>query len=312
MQIVALLFVYSLICVGASLAGGWIPLVVELTHKRMQIAISFVSGIVLGIGLLHLLPHSFAALGSIDVTMLWVLAGFLFMFFLERFFHFHHHEAPGEESPLLEDVVCDREHEHAHAHRHHGHSHGHSHGHNQGHSRLAFSWVGVIIGLTLHGLVDGVTLAAAVKSEEGHGVLLAGIGACLAIALHKPFDSLTIGTMMAAAGKSTRARQLLNAAYALVTPLGIILFYALAGAAGSTGLGQTLGFAAGAFLCIATGDLLPELQFHRHDRFALSASLVAGIALAWGTVFLESSGHDHYHGPPPAQKSHEQHEGHGH
>ena len=109
MQPVALLVVYSLICLGASLAGGWIPLVVELTHKRMQIAISFVSGIVLGIGLLHLLPHSFAALGSIDVTMLWVLGGFLFMFFLERFFHFHHHEAPGEESPLLEDGGCDHE-----------------------------------------------------------------------------------------------------------------------------------------------------------------------------------------------------------
>ncbi len=308
MQPVALLVVYSLICVGASLAGGWIPLVVELTHKRMQIAISFVSGIVLGIGLLHLLPHSFAALGSIDVTMFWVLGGFLFMFFLERFFHFHHHEAPGEESPLLEEDGCEHDHDHAPA-----HSHQHHHGHGHGHSRLAFSWVGVIIGLTLHGLIDGVTLAAAVKSEEGHGVLLAGIGALLAVALHKPFDSLTIGTMMAAAGKSTWARHLLNAAYALVTPLGIILFYTLTNAAGSSaGLGQTLGFAAGAFLCIATGDLLPELQFHRHDRLALSMSLLAGIALAWGTVFLEASGHDHYHGPAAAQESHEQHEGAAH
>ncbi len=285
MQPVALLVVYSLICVGASLAGGWIPLVVELTHKRMQIAISFVSGIVLGIGLLHLLPHSFAALGSIDQTALWLLAGFLFMFFLERFFHFHHHEAPEAEGSVLDaHHACD------HAHHHGGHGHG----------RLAFSWIGVIIGLTLHGLIDGVTLAAAVKAEEGHGVLLAGIGACLAIALHKPFDSLTIGTMMAAAGKSPHARQLLNIAYALVTPLGIILFYTISTAAGSSfGLGQTLGFAAGAFLCIATGDLLPELQFHRHDRLALSASLLLGIALAWATVFLESSGHDHFHGAPP-------------
>ena len=171
----------------------------------------------------------------------------------------------------------------------------------------------MIIGLTLHGLIDGVTLAAAVKSEESHGVLLAGIGACIAIALHKPFDSLTIGTMMAAAGKSTRARQLLNAAYALVTPLGIILFYTISNAAGASfGLGQTLGFAAGAFLCIATGDLLPELQFHRHDRLALSASLLAGIGLAWATVFLEASGHDHYHGPAAAQEAHEHHEGAAH
>ena len=61
------------------------------------------------------------------------------------------------------------------------------------------------------------------------------------------------------------------------------------------GLGQILGFAAGAFVCIATSDLLPELQFHRHDRATLSAALVAGIALAWGTVYLEG-GHDHSHG----------------
>src|SRR5690606_15064553 len=158
--------------------------------------------------------------------------------------------------------------------------------------------------------------AAAVKAEEAHEVALAGIGALLAVALHKPFDSLTIGTLMAAAGKTPLARQALNAAYALVPPLGIALFYLFASGsdAGPRGLGETLGFAAGAFLCIATGDLLPELQFHRHDRFALSASLLAGIALAWATVFLEASGHDHFHHPAPAEthsQSHDEHD-HGH
>jgi zinc and cadmium transporter len=289
MHPVALLVVYSLICVGASLAGGWVPLVMRLTHRRMQIAISFVSGIVLGIGLLHLLPHSFAELRSIDRTVLWVLVGFLFMFFLERFFHFHHHDAP--EDGLSLDVAS------PHQHAHHDHDHDHDH-HAHEKPRLPFPWVGVAVGLTLHGLIDGVTLAAAVKAEAGYGVMLAGIGACLAVALHKPFDSLTIGTMMAAAGQSTWSRQLFNGAYALVTPLGVILFYSLstAAAGSSFGLGQTLGFAAGAFLCIATGDLLPELQFHRHDRVGLSLSLLAGIALAWGTVFLEAGGHDHFHG----------------
>jgi zinc and cadmium transporter len=293
MHPVATLILYSLICVVASLGGGWVPLVVRLTHRRMQIAISFVSGIVLGIGLLHLVPHSFAELGSIDQTVLWVLAGFLFMFFLERFFHFHHHDAPGDVQSLDSTLPQADEHEHgaacAHGHTHHHHAPSAISG--------AFPWIGVAIGLTLHGLIDGLALAAAVKAEAGHGVALAGLGALLAVALHKPFDSLTIGTMMAASGESARSRHLFNAAYALVTPLGIALFYWLATLGGSQfGLGQTLGFAAGAFICIATGDLLPELQFHRHDRSALSMSLLAGIALAWGTVFLEESGHDHFHG----------------
>jgi zinc and cadmium transporter len=290
MHPVATLAIYSLICVVASLAGGWVPLVMQLTHRRMQIAISFVSGIVLGIGLLHLVPHSFAELGSIDQTVLWVLAGFLFMFFLERFFHFHHHDAPGDAQSLDSTLPQADHHDHDHAHGHH----------HRAHDKLpgVFPWVGVAVGLTLHGLIDGLALAAAVKAEAGHGVVFAGLGALLAVALHKPFDSLTIGTMMAAAGQSTRMRQLFNAGYALVTPLGVALFYTLAtvGPESQFGLGQTLGFAAGAFICIATGDLLPELQFHRHDRAALSISLLAGLALAWSTVFLEGSGHDHFHG----------------
>jgi zinc and cadmium transporter len=302
MQPILLLLIYGLVCVVMSLAGGWLPLVVHLTHRRMQIAISFVSGIVLGIGLLHLLPHSFYELGSIDRTVLWAMGGFLFMFFLERFFHFHHHDAPEEELDHAHADACD---------------HHHAHAHDEPHLSAAFSWTGVAIGLTLHGLIDGVTLAAAVQAEASEGVwVLAGIGTLLAVGLHKPFDSLTITTLMTASGKSVSARQAINAAYALVTPLGMFLFYALSHSGGQqSGVGETLGFAAGAFLCIATSDLLPELQFHRHDRTALSLALLAGIALSWSTVFLESAGHDHHHHPPAVEEhdhDHEHDHEHGH
>jgi zinc and cadmium transporter len=296
MHAVLLLVVYSLVCVVASLAGGWAPFFLRLTHRGMQVAISFVSGIVLGIGLLHLLPHSAAALGSIDRTVLWALAGFLFMFFLERLFHFHHHDAP-EDSALEESAG-----QH-HGHTHSGAAHDPAHGRRAARTSTAFPWVGVAIGLTLHALVDGVAIAAAVRAESIEGsALVAGLGACLAVALHKPFDALTIGTLMAAADQSPRARLWLNGAYALVTPLGIGAFYALATASSNPaqGLGQALGFAAGSFLCIASSDLLPELQFHRHDRLKLSAALLAGIALAGSTVFLERSGHDHPHDAPRA------------
>jgi zinc and cadmium transporter len=300
MHVVLLLIVYSLVCIAASLAGGWVPLVMHLTHRGMQVAISFVSGIVLGIGLLHLLPHSALALGSIDRTVLWVLAGFLFMFFLERFFHFHHHDAPEDRLSLDEPAVVEHHH-HAPGERHDHVDHGHS-----ARSASAFPWVGVAIGLSLHALVDGVTIAAAVRADSiNHAAVLAGVGACLAVALHKPFDSLTIGTLMAAAQRSPRSRQWLNTAYALITPLGIVAFYALSAGTHdpARGLGQTLGFAAGSFLCIAMSDLLPELQFHRHDRVKLSAALAGGIILAWSTMFLESGGHDHFQAPESSADS---------
>ncbi len=287
----ALLVVYCLLTIVGSVIGGWIPLVLRLTHRRMQIAISFVSGMMLGIGLLHLLPHAFHALRSIDRTVIWVLGGFLFMFFLERFFHFHHHDVHDEAVPLA-DAHALAHPDHGH-HDHEGHNH---HNHSHGARPSAFSWSGAAIGLTLHSLVDGIAMAAAVNAESDFaGATLPGLGACLAIALHKPFDSLTIGTLLAAAGYTPRFRQALNALYALVTPLGVLLFYLTLGGESEAqhGLGQALGFAAGAFICIATSDLLPELQFHRHDRASLSIALLAGIALAWSTVFLEGAGHDH-------------------
>ncbi len=290
MQTVVLLVIYCAVSVVFSLAGGWIPLLVRLTHRRMQIAISFVSGIMLGIGLLHLLPHSYIALGSIEGATIWTLVGFLFMFFLERFFHFHHHDVPDEET--VDHSHSNHEpNQPAHSTLHHVHS-----AESVGQS---IPWSGAAIGLTLHALVDGVAMAAAVAADqEQHPVAWAGLGTVLAVVLHKPFDSLTIGTLMAAAGRSAGSRHMLNFLYSLVTPVGVLLFYASYGpfAAPQNGLGQALGFAAGAFICIASSDLLPELQFHRHDRAALSLALVAGIFVAWSTIFLEAGVHGHQHG----------------
>ena len=44
----------------------------------------------------------------------------------------------------------------------------------------------------------------------------------------------------------------------------------------------------GSFLCIACTDLLPELQFHSHDRLKLSLALLAGIGIA---VVIAQFGH---------------------
>ena len=58
-------------------------------------------------------------------------------------------------------------------------------------------------------------------------------------------------------------------------------------------LGVALAMAAGAFLCIAAADLLPEVQFHSHDRVLLTASLALGLTIAWGITVLERSSHAH-------------------
>ncbi|HEX9046775.1 MAG TPA: ZIP family metal transporter, partial [Verrucomicrobiae bacterium] len=247
-----LLAIYCVLTMLASLAGGWLLLAVHLTHTRLQMAVSFVAGLMLGIALLHFLPDASEHLQSLDKTVNWLLGGFLAMFFVQRFFHFHHHDLP-EGDP--EDCCA---HDHSHA-KQHQHDHTHTLADK---SAKQLSWVGTALGLTLHSLLDGLALAAAVAAgAQGHA-RLAGLGVALVVILHKPFDAMAVSTLMHAGGKSKSSRHMLNGLFALASPLGAALFYVGASqfATGNVPvLGYALAFCAGSFLCIASSDLLPEL-----------------------------------------------------
>jgi zinc and cadmium transporter len=256
-----LLATYCLFAFLAALMGGGLPNLFRLTHTRLQIAVSFVAGLMLGLSLLGLLPHASHELYSMHRGTAWALGGFLVMFLLQRFLPFHHHDVP-EGSPLDVDGRAD-----SLAQR----------------SASSLNWIGVALGLSLHSIFDGLALAAAVASgARGHGGAL-GLGTALAVILHKPFGALAITTLMAASGSTRASRCLVSLAFALVTPLGALLFYLGVGAWAYTHpawLGCALGFCAGTFLCIACADLLPELQFHSHDRLGLSLALLLGLGTA--------------------------------
>jgi zinc and cadmium transporter len=294
---VGLLAVYCALVLLASLMGGWLPLLVRLTHTRLQMAISFVAGLMLGIALLHFLPDAAEQLTSIERTVKWVLGGFLLMFFLQRFFHFHHHDLP-EGDP--EDCCHGHEH-HAHSETEPDHTH---HAHTLAEkSARQLSWIGTALGLTLHSLLDGLAIAAAVEAAAQGCTGIAGLGTALAVILHKPFDAMAVSTLMSASGSSKFSRQLLNALFSLATPLGVVLFYLGANHIADSNvvfLGCALAFCAGTFLCIACSDLLPELQFHSHDRFKLSIALIAGLGTAILIGQFETHDHSHEHETAPA------------
>jgi hypothetical protein len=67
-QVLPLLAVYCGLIVMASLLGGWMPNCVRLTHTRMQTLISGVGGLMLGIAVFHLLPHSLEYTASPTMT----------------------------------------------------------------------------------------------------------------------------------------------------------------------------------------------------------------------------------------------------
>jgi zinc and cadmium transporter len=182
------------------------------------------------------------------------------------------------------------------------------------------SWAGAGIGLALHSLLDGVALAAAVQVEADHqaaGVLF-GFGTFLAVLLHKPLDSMTVSTLMAAGGWPIGWRQIINAIFAFLVPVGVGLFYLTLGQSSvehSAVVAAALAFSAGVFLCISLGDLLPEIQFHAHDRIKLSALLLLGVGVAYGTGILDRASHQHGHAAPGRQAApngEHDHADHGH
>lgn len=287
-----LLSIYCVAALFATLMGGMLPTLLHLTHTRLQMAVSFVGGLMLGLSLLGMLPHALGQLKSIQSTAAWVLCGFVAMFLLQRFLPFHHHDV-ADGSPV---EPC-----------------GHTHSLAE-RSASGLSWIGVALGLSLHSVFDGVAMAAAVSAghQANHDAL--GLGTALAVILHKPFGALAITTLMVASRASRATLRWVNLAFALVTPVGAVLFFfgAEQFAGGhSPWVGQALAFCAGTFLCIATSDLLPELQFHTHDRVKLTVALIVGLVIAVAMTQLGHPEHGSHETPganelhPTAESGHE-------
>ena len=157
-------------------------------------------------------------------------------------------------------------------------------------------------------MLNGVALAAAVQCEAS-GSWLAGFGTFLVIVLHKPFDAMTISMLMGRSGWSLPWRHTINGLFSLAIPVGVLVFYfglmpdqfSPNAANQQWYIACALAFSAGTFLCISLSDLLPELQFHRHDRVKLSAALLLGLAVAHLAAQLEAAAHPPHHPPCPDQ-----------
>lgn len=277
------LTLFCVIIALASLFGGSLPSLIRLTHRRIQLTLSFVSGVMLGVALLDLLPHAIYKLQHAETALACCLIGLLFMFFMIRMFHFHQHDLTADnahEHPTPE--LCD-------------HDHGHHHVHCDEHGgQVDLSWLGLSFGLAVHTIIDGVALAAAVEATSPVGYSLAGVGVFLAILLHKPLDAMSITSLMSAKGWHPNKQLVVNLVFSLMCPLGAILFAVSVGQMSEwrdVVLGWALAFSAGIFLCISLGDLLPEVHFHSHDRFWLSVMLLMGVLVAFLLELLP--GHSH-------------------
>jgi zinc and cadmium transporter len=285
------LSVFALAVVTASVLGGLLPLATVLNHTRLQVYLSFSAGAMLGAAFFHMMPEA-VRVGSAAMIP-WAAVGLLTLFFLERFFSFHHHE-PDDPAPAARRGSAGEHHAWP------GSSVDPGITASEGTLQRAapgavgaLPWGSAAFGLAVHSLVGGFALASAVAADfqvrgRPGG---ASLGVFVATLVHKPADALTITSLMLRAGSTRWTAHLVNLGFGLMIPAGVTLFAAGLGGADPSAAGRwtaaALAFSAGTFLCIALSDLLPELQFHSHDRLKLSAALLAGLALMGGAAAVE-------------------------
>jgi len=302
------LIVYCLAIALVSLVGGWFPLARRISHVKLQVYLSLSAGAMLGAAFFHMLPE--ASHLCEEQFGLWMAVGVLGLYVIERFLSPHSHDTGDDlhlsPSPPTRDGprhACGHAHEHAPAAPvlapdpalGPGET-GRGQAHRASAAPPVAGW-SAVLGLFLHTLMGGVALGSAAAGRNGPAGL--GFAVFLATVLHKPADAFTISTLLTKSGFTRRKTFFVQLAFAGTIPLGVVLYAmgesAFAAWMESTLTGAVLAFSAGTFVCIAMSDLLPEVQFHSHDRLKLFAAVLAGAAFMWLTSYFEmiSGGHSH-------------------
>lgn len=227
----------------ATVLGGW--LVVKYLQGRrsfMRLLSGAAAGYLLAVTLVRIIPECVEH-GGASMT-LWVLGGFLAVHVMEHGItpHFHY----GEET---------------HA--------------------VGSRWAGglALTGLSMHSLLDGMSLMAASQTHSNLGTLV-----FVGILLHRIPEGATISSIFLARGHGRRAALLAAGALAAA---------AMIGAAGHGLLrlpaGPTLGVAGGLGIYVASSDLLPEVQ--KEPGWRSSLSLLAGAGLFLLSLWLAPHPH---------------------
>lgn len=251
------------ILVGA-LIGGAVPLVGQM--RRSDTLLSFSAGVMLGAAFFHMLPE--AAQGAGLSAIPFVLVGFLFLYLLERFVLVHVCAEPGPAAG--EALVAPT----TPAHRHSDAATG---------CDVHTLGLAAFIGLSLHTIVDGFALGAA-SNEQALGFLV-----FLAILAHKIPSSFSLSSILRAEGYSRQRALVMNAAFALMVPIGAALYLVLRGLIHTQSFASlALAASSGTFLHLSFSDILPDLHRRGASKLKLSAALLLGVAIMWSLRWVHA------------------------
>lgn len=227
----------------ATLFGGWLVVTFLQGRRSVMRQMSGVAaGYLLSATLVRIFPEAIEQGG--ESMAIWVLGGYLLVHVMEHGIttHFHY----GEET------------------------------HTEGNR-----WTGILalVGLSLHSLMDGLALAAALRSGSNLGPLV-----LLGILLHRIPEGATISSIFLVRGYGRRGALLAAGTLTMASLLGAVLHEAL-----KLPPGPILGLTAGLGLYVASSDLLPEVQ--KESGLKSTASILVGVALLLLTLKLAPHHH---------------------
>ncbi len=207
--------------------------------NRLTALVSFAAGVMLASAFFDLLPEAAEMNPDIEAVFSFTFAGIVTFFLLERFVVWFHH---------------------------------HDHAHGKKPAALL-----VLIGDSLHNVIDGVAIAAAFIASP-----VLGITTTLAICAHEIPQEIGDFGILVEGGYSKKKALLFNFLSGLTALIGAILgYFFLERIEGVTWM--FLSFSAGMFIYISCSDLIPELHkdFHIQRRWQQTLPFIIGVVLLW-------------------------------
>ncbi|MEJ5053793.1 ZIP family metal transporter [Sphingobacterium sp. MYb382] len=255
--------IVSILFLSAFISGLAVFFVKRTNASLLKLILSFSGAYLFSITVLHLIPHVYISnTTSPEVIGLYILGGFLFQLFLEQF------------------------------------SQGIEHGHIHHHDYNIFP-LGIMISLCLHAFLEGMPLAAGLRSELVFGIAIHHIPAAFAL------GSLLINTRLS---KTKIGFFLLL--FAAMTPLGFLTSKGISdGEIGNISqyFDKIMAIVIGIFLHISTTILFESGSAdHHHFNKKKMLAVLLGVLVSLANFFFD--GHSHDHGDGSHGHSHEHHD----
>lgn len=128
-------------------------------------------------------------------------------------------------------------------------------------------WASALVGLVVHSLFDGISIASGFLVGPGLGLLVFA-----AIMLHKAPEGFAIASVMVAAGVSRGGALASTLAVGMASVVGVLAAQVFA-----SHVGAALALSTGVSLYVAASDLIPEVN--KEEGASMALLVFAGVAL---------------------------------